>query len=168
MNKALRKAIMARSRLKNKSNKSSAAKNWSSYKKQSNFCRKLLRQTKEKYFNNINVKKVSDSDNKSFWKSVKPFFSNKGLNSNNILLVGYEIVNEDGKTSAIMNRYFTNITRQKNLNTNKINYREELVNILNTFKSHKSVQILWYIKFFKIHGKRSKERNIRLIFQEDN
>ena len=140
MNKALRKAIMARSRLKNKSNKSSAAKNWNSHKKQSNFCRKFLRQTKEKYFNNINAKKVSD--NKSFWKSVKPFFSNKGLNSNNILLVGYEIVNEDGKTSAIMNRYFTNITRQKNLNTNKINYREELVNILNTFKSQECADLM--------------------------
>ena len=63
MNKALRKAIMTRSRLKD-----------NSYKKQRNFCLKLLRQTKEKYFNNINVKKVSD--NKTFWKSVKPFFSN--------------------------------------------------------------------------------------------
>ena len=26
-------------------------------------------------------------DNKTFWKSVKPFLLNKGLNSNNILLV---------------------------------------------------------------------------------
>ena len=59
MNKALRKAIMTRSRLKNKFNKNSSAKNWNSYKKQRNFCLKLLRQTKEKYFNNINVKKVS-------------------------------------------------------------------------------------------------------------
>ena len=75
MNKALSKAIMTRSRLKNKFNKNSSAKNWNSYKKQRNFYLKLLRQTKEKYFNNIKVKKVSD--NKTFWKSVKPFFSNK-------------------------------------------------------------------------------------------
>ena len=80
MNNALRKAIMTRSRLKNKFNKNSSAKNWNSYKKQRNFCLKLLlRQTKEKYFNNINVKKVSD--NATFWKSVKSFFSNKRLNS---------------------------------------------------------------------------------------
>ena len=84
MNKALRKAIMIRSRLKNKFSKNSSAKNCNSQKKQINFCLKLLRQTKEKYFNNINVKKLSD---KKFSKSVKPFFSNKGLNSNNILLV---------------------------------------------------------------------------------
>ena len=43
MNKDLRKAIMARSRLKNKFNKSSFAKNWNSYKKQTNFCLKLKR-----------------------------------------------------------------------------------------------------------------------------
>ena len=78
MNKALRKAISTRSRLKNKFNKNSSAKNWNSYKKQINFCLKFLRLTKKKYFNNIDVKKVSD--NKIFWKSVKLFSSNKGLN----------------------------------------------------------------------------------------
>ena len=138
MNKALRKAVMTRSRLKNKFNKNSTAKNWSSYKKQRIFCLKLLRQTKEKHFNNINVKKVSD--NKTFWKPVKPF-SNKGLNSNNILLMdGDEIVNDDGKIATIMNRYFTNITKHMNLKANKISHREELVNILDTFKNHMGVQ----------------------------
>ena len=135
----LKKAIITRSRLKNKFNKNSSVKNWNSYKKQRNFCLKLLRQTKEIYFNNINVKKVSD--NKNFWKSVKPFSLNKGLNSNNILLVeGNEIVNDDGKIAAIMNRYFTNITKHMNFKANKIRYREELVSILDTFKNHKSVQ----------------------------
>ena len=120
-------------------NKNSSAKNWNRYKKQRNFCIKLLRQTKEKYFNNINFKKVSD--NNTFWKSVKPFFSNKGLNSNNILLIeGNEIVNDDGKIATIMKRYFMNITKSMNLKTNKISHREELVNILDTFKNHKSVQ----------------------------
>ena len=38
MNKAFRKAIMTRSRLKNKFNKNSSAKNWNSYKKERNFC----------------------------------------------------------------------------------------------------------------------------------
>ena len=45
MNKALRKAIMTRSRLKNKFNKNSSAKNWNSYKKQRNFCLKVLKNT---------------------------------------------------------------------------------------------------------------------------
>ena len=57
MNKALRKAEMTRSRQKNKFNKNGSAKNQNSYKKQIIFCLKLLCPTKEKYFNNINVKK---------------------------------------------------------------------------------------------------------------
>ena len=47
MNKALGKAIMTRSRLKNKFNKNSSTKNWNSYKKQRNFCLKLLRQLRK-------------------------------------------------------------------------------------------------------------------------
>ena len=70
MNKALRKAIMTRSRLNNKFNKNNSAKNLNIYKKRRNFCLKLLRQTKEKYLNDIYVKKVSHK--KNFWKSFKP------------------------------------------------------------------------------------------------
>ena len=57
MNKSLRKAIMKRSKLKNEFNKNSSAEDWKSYKKQRNFCLKLLRQAKEKYFNNLSVSK---------------------------------------------------------------------------------------------------------------
>ena len=101
MNKVLRKATITRSRLKNKFNKNSSAKNWNSYKNQRNLCLKLhVRLWKHTYIFNINVKKASD--NKTFWKSVKPLFSNKGLNSNNILLVeGNEIVNDDGKLQLL-------------------------------------------------------------------
>ena len=107
MNKALRKAIKTRSRLKNEFNKNSSAKNWNSYIKQRNFCSKLLRHSKEEYFNNINVKKVSD--NKTFWKLGEPFFSNEGLNSNNVLLVEGNKIQLLCTIETIMNRYFTNI-----------------------------------------------------------
>ena len=42
------------------------------------------------------------SDNRTFWKSVKPFFPNKRLNSDNILLVEEnEIINDDGKLQLL-------------------------------------------------------------------
>ena len=47
------------------------------------------------------------------------------------------MVNDDGKTATIMNRYFTNITKHKNLKANKISHQEELLSILDTFKNHK-------------------------------
>ena len=49
MTKFLKNAIMLRSRLKNNFEKQSSDENWDNYKKQSNFCVKLLCQTKEKY-----------------------------------------------------------------------------------------------------------------------
>ena len=93
MTKSLRKAIMLRSRLKNNFNKQRSDENWDNYKKQRNFCVKLLRQTKEKYFSDVNVKSISD--NKKFWKTIKQVFSNNGLNTNNVtLLEDNEIVRE--------------------------------------------------------------------------
>ena len=62
---------------------------------------------------------------------------------------GNEIVNDDTKIVTIMNRYFKNRTKHMNLKANKISNRKELVNILDTFKNHKSVQM---IKLANLHS----------------
>ena len=139
MTKSLRKAIMLRSRLKNNFNKQRSDENWDNYKKQRNFCVKLLRQTKEKYFSDINVKSISD--NKKFWKTIKPFFSNKGLNTNNMMLVeDNEIVREEEIIANIMNNYFTNITTHLKLKPTKIDPKVNLEIIIDTFHNRESVQ----------------------------
>ena len=88
MSKALRKTIMHRSKLKKKNiPKKRAGVNWANYKKQRNFCVTLLsppRRTKKGYFQNLNVKNLSDK--KNFWKTIKPYFSNNRFNSNKMLL----------------------------------------------------------------------------------
>ena len=102
MTKSLRKAIMLRSRLKHNLNKRRSDENWNNYTKQRNFCVKQLRQTKEKHFSDINVKSISD--NKKFWKTIKPFFSNKGLNTNSMMLVEDKgIVRNEEIIANIMN-----------------------------------------------------------------
>ena len=63
MTKYLRKAIMLRSRLQNTFNKQSSDENWDNYKKQRDFYIKVLRQTREKYFSDINVKSITDNKN---------------------------------------------------------------------------------------------------------
>ena len=83
MTKDLRKASMTRSRLKNIYKKGSYD-NWDKYKKQRNFGVKPLCKTKQDCFNNIDIKSVSDT--KKFWKTIKPYFNNKGLNSIKIFL----------------------------------------------------------------------------------
>ena len=85
MTKQLRKAIMHSSRSKNVFNKNRTPKTWDSYKKQRNFCVKLFRKTKKEYFENINIKDINY--NKKFWKTIKPYFSNKGLNINKLMLI---------------------------------------------------------------------------------
>ena len=70
VNKNLRKAIMTRSRWFNKFRHEGTRSSHVAYKKQRNVCVKLLRKTKKKIFNNVDVKRVAD--NKQFWKTVKP------------------------------------------------------------------------------------------------
>ena len=46
--------------------------------------KKLTQKTKNKYFRNLNIKDLND--NKKFWKKTKPFSSDKGLETNHIIL----------------------------------------------------------------------------------
>ena len=84
MTKSLRKAIMLRSQLKRKFNNNKSEVNSKKYKQQRNYCVKLLLKTKMEYFQNMNVNKVND--NKMFWKTMKPRFSNKCKTTITIIL----------------------------------------------------------------------------------
>ena len=84
MNKEIYKAIMVRSRLRNKFLKERTAFSREAYNKQRNFCVKLIRESKIKYFGNLNVKDITD--NKKFWKTVGSNFSSKRPINENISL----------------------------------------------------------------------------------
>ena len=47
----------------------------SAYTQQRKFCLSLVRKAIKDYYNNLDHKKVTD--NKYFWRSVKPLFSDK-------------------------------------------------------------------------------------------
>ena len=81
MNKQLCKAIMARSRLRNKYLKLKTNDSKNAYKKQRNYCVGLLKKVKKQFYVNFVY------DNKRFWKQIKPFFSDKSQSCNNITLV---------------------------------------------------------------------------------
>ena len=110
MSKTFRKAIMKISKLKNKFNKKRNAKNWSDYKQQRNYCSNFLKESKTRHFNNLNVKDVSE--NKRFWKTIKPFFTDKAKNRNNIILnENNQTIREYEKICKIFKTYFTNATK---------------------------------------------------------
>ena len=52
------------------------------YNIQRNYCVLLIRKTKRDYYSNLNHKQLTD--NKNFCKTVKPFFTDKGVNNEKI------------------------------------------------------------------------------------
>ena len=84
MSRMLRKAIMKRSKLRNTFNKKRSSESWRSYKRQRNICSNILKSTKKTFFETVNTNEITD--NRKFWKTVKPFFTDKGKTTNNIIL----------------------------------------------------------------------------------
>ena len=66
---------MTRLRLLSKVRKEKTEKNYTTYTKQRDFSVYFVRKILKNFFNNLNVKCITD--NKTFWKIVKPCFSNK-------------------------------------------------------------------------------------------
>ena len=84
--KEVGKAIMTRSRLRNKFLKIKSQECKQAYNKQRNLCVTMVRKAKKNYFNCLNVRNIKD--NRQFWKTVKPFFSSKIGDNERIILKG--------------------------------------------------------------------------------
>ena len=108
VNKELSKAMMLRTKLRNKFLKQKSTETRSAYNKQRNVCVTILHKAKISYFGNLDIKNLTD--NKKFWGTVKLLFSNKErpsdykkLNENDLLIRNkYKIAN-------IFNTFFVNI-----------------------------------------------------------
>ena len=75
INKTINKEIMKRSRLRNKFLNTKSDIDRKAYNKQRNLCVSLIRWEKKNFFNNINTRDITN--NKTFWKTVKPLFTDK-------------------------------------------------------------------------------------------
>ena len=139
MTKKLRNEIMTRSKLKNNFNMNRNHENWCKYKTQRNYRVNLLRKSKKQYLSNLNVNDVTD--NKTFWKYIKPNFSNKGSNSNKITLVENDvIITIDRVISKIMNEFHVNATEKLKIKPFKTSSDTEINQIKSVFKNHASIR----------------------------
>ena len=112
--KELRKEHMKRTRLRNKYKKNKNEANKRAYTSQRNLCVKLLKRAKSSYFEKL--KPSSISDNKKFWKTVKPMFSDKAMFSDNITLIeNKKIISGDQEVAEIFNSYFSNAVKSLNI-----------------------------------------------------
>ena len=100
MNRELSKAIITRTRLRNKFFKEKTVENRKNYNKQRNYCATLLRNVKKEFYDSLDEKHVTD--NKTFRKTVKSFLSDKAINSGKIASVEkYEIITNEEKMQRL-------------------------------------------------------------------
>ena len=79
MTKELHKAVMERSRLRNKFLKDRTENNQKNFKHQRNLCKKVLRTAKKSYYSNLDIKKVTDKKIKKYRKKIIPLFTKRPL-----------------------------------------------------------------------------------------
>ena len=128
MTKKLQKNVMNISRCKNTYIKNKTGENWEKYRKLRNECVKETRKVKKEYYRNLNISDITD--NKRFWKTIKPNFSNKIKTKKIILVENEEIISENKINAEIFNEYFTNVV--KDLNIPAITISKKTANIQTT------------------------------------
>ena len=107
-------AIMKQTRLRNRFLKSMSDSNRVTYNTQRNYCISLVKKAKKSYYSNLDHKTIVD--NKTFWKTIKPYFTDKGINHDNITLVeNEETVSDNKEISETLNNCFSEFATNLNL-----------------------------------------------------
>ena len=147
MTKDLSKEMMTRSRLRNKYLKDKTEENRLLYTQQRNKCVSLLRKTKINYYGNLNVKNITD--NKKFWKTVKPFLSDKSKTSDKIHFnENGELLNSESETAEVLNNFFSNIVKNlkipeyENLDRSFENVEDPVLRAILKCKNHPSITVI--------------------------
>jgi hypothetical protein len=108
MNKSLRKAIMNKHRLWRKYKKYPSSKTWNSYRVQRNAVTALRKASIKTYFQE---RTAGGPKNEHFWKTVKPFMTNKGSHNTQELMIEHNnnILTEPKDVAHVMNKFYINI-----------------------------------------------------------
>ena len=165
MNKYLSKIIMQKSKVRNKYLKWPSRENFLTYKKVKNKCNSLVRKSKKEYFQNLS--NANSSHGKSFWNAVKPFVSNKGVISNENIIIkaqkeeqikfkdlenephidANELIKDDKVLVELLNNHYINIEEETSgLAPNCIGNpqnpnldKSTILDIINKYKDHPSI-----------------------------
>ena len=174
ISKPLRKAIIKRFYPENLYFKKRRDNSLRNYKKQNNYCSTLYKKERRNFFNKLNTSFVSD--NKLFWKTVKPFFSYNGSHQGNIKLVeGDELLQDDSEVSRELNFFreaVSTLDVNENsyiINSNSINISDHIERAISKYKFHPSIllindKIVNQDKFsFKLISKLDINKDVQLI-----
>ena len=137
MSKQLRKAIMTRTRLLNKYRKDNSAGNLFAYKRQGNFCVKLL---KKVFYNYLNVKRITN--NREFWQTIEPNFTGKTLKDGRISLAeGDKVIAEEKDVVKKFKDHFEKIEETLKIDRPILSNLSDdaVLNAIENFSNHASV-----------------------------
>ena len=104
---------------------------------------KLLRKTKKELYNNLNVKYITE--NKLFWKTVTPSFTDKTLKDERITLVeNNKVISDESELVEIFSQYFGNIFQNLGIdgltNTSSDNEAVTIRQAIETYQNHPSIK----------------------------
>ena len=136
---------MKRSRLRNKFLNTKSDIDRKAYNKQRNYVVSLLRNEKKNFYSNLDTKIVID--NRTFWKTVKPFLSEKVTKHSKINLVEEdEIISRGEQIAKKFSEYFISIPI---LNMPSNGYKcphsseqDPILKILDKYKDHPSIKLI--------------------------
>ena len=154
---------MKRSRLRNTFLNTKSDIDRKAYNKQRNLCVSLIRSEKKNFFSNINASDTTD--NKTFWKTVKPFLTDKIKTKSKIMLiekkivsqgsqeeiVSEKIITEDQATAEAFSKFFNNIVPNLKISTNQsydndfIATDDQVTNAVNRFRNDQIFLLVPYL-----------------------
>ena len=146
MNKTLRKGTMLRTNLKNIANKTKREQDIRRFKDQRNLVVKLNVKAKRDDFKLIKSKSIEND--KQFWKTVNPLFTNKNPMSEKITIDDGKIVSNDVEIAECFNTYFANITNSLEIDPifkvvpDQLPTEQMVMRALDKYKVHKSICII--------------------------
>ena len=148
--KELSKAIMLKLKLRNQFLKTKTQEPRMKHNKQRILCVSITRKAKRSYYENLDLKDITDS--KKFWATVKPLFSNKIKSTEYITLEeNGKIISNDKELAKIFNEFFVNIFPNLGIKTNHsflINTESENDPIEKAIAKYKNHPIIISIKSF--------------------
>ena len=129
---------------------------------------------KNNFFSNINTTDITH--NKTFWKTVKPFFADKIKTKSKITLIEKKVVSQEGQeeivsekiitedqaVAEVFNKFFINIVPNLKISTDHgydndfIATDDQVTNAVNKFRNHLSI--------IMIKNKKKKRKKLIKVF----
>ena len=104
----------------------------------------LYKRTRKEFYANLNLSDITD--NKKFWRTVKPFFGDKGGARDKIVLVEEDrIINDDAEIAQTFNDHFDGAVKSLGISENEvlltkvIHSQGKVLDAIKEFESHPSI-----------------------------